>query len=55
MKLAGCDIISFMSTVIYSKKHCPQCVATYRQFDKLDIDYIIVDVEEASGHQLPDH
>jgi len=34
-----------MSITVYSKKHCPQCLATYRQFDKLGIEYQIVDVE----------
>jgi len=31
---------------VYSKKHCPQCGATYRQLDRWGIEYIIIDVED---------
>jgi len=30
---------------IFSKPHCTQCVATYRQFDKAGIAYEVIDVE----------
>jgi len=34
-----------MTTRIYSKTNCPQCAATYRQFDKHGIAYEVIDVE----------
>lgn len=32
------------SLTVYSKPQCPQCTATYRALDKLDVDYDIVDL-----------
>jgi len=31
---------------VYSKKHCPQCGATYRQLDKYGVGYIVIDVDD---------
>lgn len=33
-----------MSTIIYTKPACPQCTATRREFDKLGLDYDLVDI-----------
>jgi len=32
------------SLTVYSKPSCPQCAATYRALDKLDVAYDIVDL-----------
>jgi len=33
-----------MSTIIYTKPACVQCTATRREFDKLELDYDLVDL-----------
>jgi glutaredoxin-like protein NrdH len=33
-----------MSTIIYTKPACVQCTATKREFDKLGLDYDLVDI-----------
>lgn len=33
-----------MSTTIYTKPGCPQCMATRRAFDRLGLDYRTVDI-----------
>lgn len=33
-----------MTITVYSKPRCVQCDATYRAFDKLGVEYTIVDV-----------
>lgn len=38
-----------MSIVVYSKPNCQPCKATYRQLDKLGLDYTIVDTAEDSA------
>jgi glutaredoxin-like protein NrdH len=33
-----------MSTIIYTKPACVQCTATKREFDKLGLEYDLVDI-----------
>ena len=35
-----------MDVTIYSKPACVQCTATYRSFDRIGVDYEIVDVTQ---------
>ena len=38
-----------MAVTLYAKPHCPQCRATRRQFDKLGVDYHVVDLTQDAG------
>lgn len=41
-----------MSVVVYSKKNCTNCDATYRALDRKQIEYTIVDVvEDPEAHE----
>jgi glutaredoxin-like protein NrdH len=35
-----------MSITVYAKPHCPQCDATKRQFNKLGVEYNVVDLSQ---------
>ena len=35
-----------MSVTVYAKPHCVQCRATKRQFDKLGVEYDVVDLTQ---------
>ncbi|MCH4160939.1 glutaredoxin family protein [Bifidobacterium sp.] len=35
-----------MSITVFAKPHCPQCDATKRQFNKLGVEYDIVDLTQ---------
>jgi glutaredoxin-like protein NrdH len=35
---------AIMSTIIYTKPACVQCNATKREFDKLELEYDLVDI-----------
>lgn len=42
-----------MSTIIYTKPACVQCTATRREFDKLGLEYELVDITaEPSARDL---
>jgi len=38
-----------MSVTVYSMPNCPQCLATYRQFDRNQIEYEVVDLMRDSA------
>ena len=38
-----------MNTIIYTKPACVQCTATKREFDKLGLDYDLVDITADSS------